>query len=71
MGLSDQARTSGAWHSALSTQHSALFFRFLVLAAFAFWVGGFTFYAAVVVPTGTEVLGGAAEQKKGERRQKP
>jgi hypothetical protein len=30
--------------------------RFLVLVALMFWLGGFTFYAAVVVPTGTEVL---------------
>lgn len=27
-----------------------------------FWLGGFTFYAAVVVPIGTEVLGSPAEQ---------
>jgi len=31
--------------------------RFAVLAAFFFWVGGFTFYTAVVVPIGTELLG--------------
>ena len=30
--------------------------RFLVLMAFAFWQGGFTFYAAVVAPTASEVL---------------
>ena len=29
--------------------------RFLVLVAFAFWQGGFTFYAGVVVPVGREV----------------
>jgi hypothetical protein len=29
--------------------------RFLVLVAFAFWQGGFTFYAAVVVPVGREI----------------
>jgi hypothetical protein len=32
------------------------FRRFLVLAALFFWLGGFTFYAAVVVPIGQEVL---------------
>ena len=32
------------------------------LLAMALWWGGLTFYAAVVVPTGVEVLGGAAEQ---------
>jgi len=36
--------------------------RFLVLAAFLFWQGGFTFYGAVVVPTGKEVLGSHLEQ---------
>jgi hypothetical protein len=30
--------------------------RFLVIAALVFWQGGFTFYAAVVVPIGAEVL---------------
>jgi hypothetical protein len=36
--------------------------RFLVLVALMFWQGGFTFYAGVVVPVGTEVLGGKLEQ---------
>ena len=31
---------------------------FLVVAAIAFWLGGFTFYAGVAVPMGVEVLGG-------------
>lgn len=31
--------------------------RFLVLAVLVFWQGGFTFYAAVVIPVGREVLG--------------
>src|SRR5262249_42704623 len=31
--------------------------RFLVLAALMFWQGGFTFYAAVVVPIGQDVVG--------------
>jgi len=31
--------------------------RFLVLAALMFWLGGFTFYSAVVVPIGQEQLG--------------
>src|SRR4051794_10975932 len=30
--------------------------RYLVLGAVLFWLGGFTFYAAVVVPVGTSVL---------------
>jgi hypothetical protein len=30
--------------------------RFVVVAALMFWLGGFTFYASVVVPTGTRVL---------------
>ena len=36
--------------------------RFLVLAALMFWQGGFTFYAAVVVPVGQDVLGSHLEQ---------
>jgi hypothetical protein len=41
---------------------STLFRRFLVLAALLFWQGGFTFYSAVVVPVGQEVLGSHMEQ---------
>jgi hypothetical protein len=36
--------------------------RALVTLLFALWWGGFTFYAAVVVPVGTKVLGGATAQ---------
>ena len=36
--------------------------RFLVLVALTFWLGGFTFYAGVVVPIGTRVLGSAQDQ---------
>ena len=32
-------------------------YRFLCLAAIAFWMGGFTFYALVVIPTGNHLLG--------------
>src|SRR4051794_40597073 len=42
--------------------------RSLVLAALMFWQGGFTFYAAIVVPVGTEGLGSAAEQALITRR---
>ena len=42
--------------------------RLLVLAAFAFWQGGFTFYAAVVVPVGQEVLGTHFKQGRITRR---
>ena len=35
--------------------------RFLVVFALAVWFGGFTFYAAVVIPTGHEVLGSHRE----------
>jgi hypothetical protein len=31
----------------------------LVMAALSFWLGGFTFYAGVVVPLGQRILGGA------------
>src|SRR5262249_12929601 len=36
--------------------------RVLVLIALSFWQGGFTFYAAVVVPVGTEVLNSTLRQ---------
>ena len=36
--------------------------RFLALQALLAWHGGFFFYAAVVVPTGTDVLGSPAAQ---------
>lgn len=36
--------------------------RFIVLAAYAYWQGGFLFYTAEVVPIGTEVLGSPARQ---------
>lgn len=36
--------------------------RFLVVAALMFWQGGFTFYAAVVVPAGQAVLGSHLQQ---------
>lgn len=36
--------------------------RYLALAALFFWQGGFTFYAAVVVPIGQDVLGSHLDQ---------
>ena len=36
--------------------------RFCVVIALMFWQGGFTFYAAVVVPIGQQVLGAHFEQ---------
>jgi hypothetical protein len=36
--------------------------RFLVIQTLMLWQGGFLFYAVFVVPTGTEVLGGAFAQ---------
>ncbi|HEV8058385.1 MAG TPA: hypothetical protein VGP68_00810, partial [Gemmataceae bacterium] len=36
--------------------------RFLAVVALMFWQGGFTFYAAVVVPIGQRVLGSHLEQ---------
>ena len=36
--------------------------RFVVVAALMFWQGGFVFYAAVVVPIGTKVLGSTKDQ---------
>jgi hypothetical protein len=42
--------------------------RLLVLIALMFWQGGFTFYAAVVVPVGQEVLGSHFKQGRITRR---
>lgn len=39
-----------------------LLFRIFLILAFAVWFGGFTFYTAVVVPIGTDVLGSARTQ---------
>jgi hypothetical protein len=36
--------------------------QYLVILAIALWLGGFTFYALVVVPHGGEVRGGSLEQ---------
>jgi hypothetical protein len=36
--------------------------RVAAILAMAFWWGGLTFYALIVVPTGVEVLGGETEQ---------
>src|SRR5271156_6553534 len=36
--------------------------RFMVLALLMFWLGGFTFYASVVVPVGADVLGSHLRQ---------
>ena len=36
--------------------------RFLLMQAFLWWQGGFVFYAAVVVPIGTDELGNALAQ---------
>jgi Na+-driven multidrug efflux pump len=35
--------------------------RWVVLATLMMWVGGFTFYTAIVVPLGTEQLGGIGQ----------
>ena len=39
-----------------------LIFRVVLIAAFAVWFGGFTFYTSVVVPIGTDVLGSSRTQ---------
>jgi hypothetical protein len=41
--------------------------RGLALAAFAVWLGGLTFYALVVVPVGTQVLGGPVARASSPR----
>ena len=46
----------------LSTFRDGTVRRFLLAVSLAFWLGGFTFYGAVVVPTGMKVLGGHVRQ---------
>ena len=41
---------------------------YLVVAAIMFWQGGLTFYASVVVPIGSDVLGSHADQGMITRR---
>jgi len=54
---------SEAPHSRILHRIMLLFIRrYLALAGLLFWLGGFTFYAAVVVPIGQEVLGSHFEQ---------
>ena len=36
--------------------------RYITLLVFALWMGGFTFYTLVVIPTGSKVLGGDRDQ---------
>ncbi len=36
--------------------------RIILMALFAIWFGGFTFYTAIVVPIGTDVLGSSRTQ---------
>lgn len=38
-------------------KNSGAFRRFIVIAAIAWWLGGFTFYSGVAIPMGVEVLG--------------
>lgn len=46
----------------MSNPTKTLAFRTLLLATFALWFGGFTFYVSFVVPVGTEILGSARRQ---------
>jgi hypothetical protein len=49
--------------SSFGLGHSPLLRRFLVLAGLMFWVGGFTFYGAVVVPVGLHEIGVAQQSR--------
>ena len=44
------------------SQFASHFVRITLLFAFATWWGGFTFYASVVVPVGSEILGSSRTQ---------
>jgi len=54
--VEQQNTTTRSWaRTALTLLGAAR--RFIVISAIAFWLGGFTFYAGVAIPTGVEVLG--------------
>lgn len=44
------------------SKFARIFVRITLLLAFATWWGGFTFYASVVVPVGSEILGSSRTQ---------
>jgi hypothetical protein len=44
------------------SQFATILIRITLLITFAIWWGGFTFYAAIVVPVGSEILGSARTQ---------
>lgn len=48
-----------------------ILWRTLVMLALVFWLGGFTFYSAVVIPTGARVLGGHSVQSEVTRQLVP
>ena len=53
----------GATHSSFHRKFGLVAVRrFLFIAAVAFWLGGFTFYSAVVIHTGIRVLGSHLRQ---------
>lgn len=54
--------TANAIGSLRQTLGNGTIRRFLFIAAVAFWLGGFTFYGSVVIPTGIEVLHGHVKQ---------
>ena len=47
--------------NALRKDHAEVGRRFLVVLALGFWLGGFTFYAGVVIHAGHRVFGSARE----------
>ena len=54
---------TGLFIASITGNHAARTIRrFLYLAAVAMWLGGFTFYGAVVIPAGMKVLGSHLRQ---------
>ena len=56
MNRTDERRGGRAF-----TQYAEMGRRFLLVIALAFWLGGFTFYAGVVIHTGHRVFGSARD----------
>ncbi len=60
--LSIAPNSEAATYPILPISFLTLVFRTLLIATFALWFGGFTFYVSFVVPIGTDVLGSARRQ---------
>ncbi|MEL7500517.1 MAG: hypothetical protein AAFN77_23190 [Planctomycetota bacterium] len=62
MPASNAQHPEGCQRTPKRRLRNSLVFYTLLLATFAVWFGGFTFYVSIVIPIGTDVLGSARAQ---------